>query len=65
MVGFKGERCIDGVEGNPRVSQFSVVQPFTRWSRKLFLLYAPLKVVMQVDARSFRLFEIRTHNRLI
>lgn len=48
LVGFQGEKCKPDVEGHPRVHRFNVVQPFVGWSRKLFLLYAPLKVLWQV-----------------
>lgn len=48
LVGYAGERCIDAVEGNPRVTQFLLGSPFARLPRSLFLLWAPLKVLYQV-----------------
>ncbi len=47
-MGFKGERCIPGVEGHRSVRRFNVVQPCQGWPRALFLAYAPLKVILQV-----------------
>jgi hypothetical protein len=47
-VGYHGERCIDDVENNPRITQYLLSTPFAGLSRKLFLLYAPFKVVFQI-----------------
>ena len=48
LVGFQGERCVLEVENNPNIRKFYVSQPFAKASRKFFLLYAPVKVVLQV-----------------
>lgn len=49
LVGYGGERCIADVESNPRISQHLINNPFAKWSRKWFLLYAPIKVLYQVS----------------
>ena len=49
MVGFGGEACVDAVESNPRITKRHLGSPpFRRCSRRWFLLYAPLKVIIQV-----------------
>lgn len=48
LVGFRGERCIEDVESNPRITQFLIGTPFAKMPRSLFLLYAPLKVLYQI-----------------
>lgn len=48
LVGFGGERCIDGVEEAPRITKRLLHAPFARAPRALFLLWAPLKVLVQV-----------------
>jgi hypothetical protein len=48
LVGYAGERCVDAVEADPRITQYLLGSPFARLPRSLFLLWAPLKVVYQV-----------------
>lgn len=60
IVGYSGKRCCEEVESNKRITKYLVESnPFSKLPRKLFLLYAPLKVLFQVvcapriDSRSF------------
>jgi hypothetical protein len=49
LVGYRGERCIEAVETSPAITQHLITPAFAKTSRKLFLLYAPLKVLYQVS----------------
>lgn len=48
FIGFGGEKCTPAVERNPRVEKIELSTPFRKWSRRFWLLWAPLKVVFQV-----------------
>jgi hypothetical protein len=48
LIGFAGERCVPAVESSARITQHLLAPTFTRWPRRLFLLYAPLKVLWQI-----------------
>jgi beta-1,4-mannosyltransferase len=48
LVGFPGETCVPEVEANPRIRKYLIASPFARAPRSLFLLWAPLKVALQV-----------------
>ena len=49
MVAYSGKRCCEDVEANPKITKYLVESnPFSNLPRKLFLLYAPFKVLYQV-----------------
>jgi len=50
LIGFEGERCVDGVENNQNITKCLLTNPFSSWPRSLFVLWAPLKVLYQVSA---------------
>ena len=52
VVAFGGEQCIAAVEDNPSIRKYLLSPPpFRHCSRRLFLLYAPVKVLVQVRKR--------------
>lgn len=48
LIGYRGERCVPSLEANSNIHKYYVPQPFASVSRKYFLLYAPIKVLLQV-----------------
>lgn len=48
LVGYRGERCIREVEDAKNIKKFLISTPFASMPRKLFLLYAPFKVLFQL-----------------
>jgi beta-1,4-mannosyltransferase len=56
LNGYRGERCVDAVESNPRITQHLLSTPFSKADRRFFLLYAPLKVLFQLCALFYALF---------
>lgn len=49
VVAYDGKRCCEEVESNDKIHKYlSSSNPFSRLPRKLFLLYAPFKVLFQV-----------------
>lgn len=66
LIGFEGERCVDDVEDNQYITKFLLTNPFAHWSRALFLLWAPMKVLYQVSAVNSRIADVpgsRTRTR--
>lgn len=47
-MGYRGERCIREVEEAQNIKKFLISTPFASIPRKLFLLYAPFKVLFQL-----------------
>lgn len=49
VVAYGGKKCCEEVESNKRITKYHIGDnPFNRLPRKLFLLYAPFKVLYQV-----------------
>lgn len=48
VIGFNQEQCISELETSPHFTKYPLGVPFSGLSRKWFLLYAPLKVLIQV-----------------
>ena len=49
VVAYGGKRCCEEVESNEKINKYLIGDnPFNRLPRKLFLLYAPFKVIYQV-----------------
>ena len=49
VVGYSQKKCCNEVESNPKITKYSIGDnPFNKLPRKLFLLYAPFKVLYQV-----------------
>ncbi|OAO11747.1 chitobiosyldiphosphodolichol beta-mannosyltransferase [Blastocystis sp. ATCC 50177/Nand II] len=49
VVAYDGKRCCEEVESNDKIHKYLISSnPFSRLPRKLFLLYAPFKVLFQV-----------------
>jgi len=54
-VGVAGQRCVEDLESHPKVQKNLIAEDMTKGlSRKLFLIYAPVKIITQ----SFKLFFI-------
>jgi len=58
IVAFRGERCVPSLEGRANVVPHLLGTPFGGCPRRLFLLYAPLKVAWQVAQLLFTLLWI-------
>lgn len=48
VVAYGGEAATPEVEAAPTIKRYNLSTPFADWSRKTFLLWAPLKVLFQV-----------------
>ena len=49
VVAYGGKRCCEEVESNQKINKYLIGDnPFNKLPRKLFLLYAPFKVIYQV-----------------
>lgn len=49
VVAYGGKKCCEEVESNKKITKYLIGDnPFNRLPRKLFLLYAPFKVLYQV-----------------
>lgn len=49
VVGYSQKKCCNEVESNPKITKYPIGDnPFNKLPRKLFLLYAPFKVLYQV-----------------
>lgn len=58
FVGYAGEQCTPALEAATNIRKRFVSNPFTTLSRKWFLLYAPVKVLIQVSS-------IPAHNQVV
>jgi beta-1,4-mannosyltransferase len=48
FIGFDREPCTREVEDNPNIAKVPLSLPFEGWSRRFWLLWAPLKVLFQI-----------------
>ena len=58
IVAFRGERCVPGLESRTNVQQHLLSAPFARCPRRLFFVYAPLKVAHQALQLLFALLRM-------
>mmetsp|Transcript_24987 Transcript_24987/g.40554 ORF Transcript_24987/g.40554 Transcript_24987/m.40554 type:complete len:479 (-) Transcript_24987:1775-3211(-) len=60
LIGTRGQPCIDQVESSGKIEQKLLKPPVTgNISRKLFLLYAPVKIVQQICQLFFALASVK------